>query len=333
MIRITPRRTLVAASAALLAAPRVVRAQAAWPSRPIRLVVPFPPAGTTDIVARLTAERLGQRLGAQVIVENRPGAGGNVGGEFVARAEPDGHTLLLTTIGTGAINYAVYGARMPYRPEDLAAVGLMTRVANVLMAANRTPIRSLADLVREARARPGALNYGTAGIATSPHVVGEQLRLAVNIELTHVPYRGSAPMLTELVAERIDLGMDNIPSALTFIRENRIRAIAVTSAARNPTLPDVPTLQEQGLAGFEATAWFGILAPAAIPAAVLARLGTELDAIGKEADFRRRMGESGAVPPGLTRDGGSSPETFAAFIRAEIAKWADVVRRANVRVE
>jgi tripartite-type tricarboxylate transporter receptor subunit TctC len=267
------------------------------------------------------------------VVENRPGAGGNVGGEVVARAEPDGHTLLLTTIGTGAINFAVYGARMPYRPEDLTAVGLMTRVANVLMVANRMPIRTLADLVREARARPGQLNYGTAGIASSPHVVGEQLKIATNIDMTHVPFRGSAPVLTELVAERLEVGMDNIPSALPFIREGRIRAIAVTSAQRNPQLPDVPTLIEQGLPGFEATAWFGVLAPAATPRPIVERLGQELDAIGKEPEFRARLAASGAVPPGLTPDGGSSPETFQAFIRAEIAKWAEVVQRANVRVE
>ncbi|HYF06564.1 MAG TPA: tripartite tricarboxylate transporter substrate binding protein [Acetobacteraceae bacterium] len=327
------RRTLLAAPAALLAAPSVARAQAGWPSRPIRLVIPFTPAGTTDLVGRATAERLSQRLGHPVVVENRPGAGGNVGGEFVARAEPDGHTLLLTTIGTGAINFAVYGPRMPYRPEDLAAVGLMIRVPNVLMAANRTTIRSVADLVREARARPGQISYGTAGVATSPHVVVEQLRLATNIDITHIPYRGSAPMLTEMVAERIEIGMDNIPSALPFIREGRIRAIGVTSARRNAALPDVPTIAEQGIPDFEATAWFGVLAPAATPAPVVARLGAELDAIGKEPEFRRRMAELGADPAGLTADGGSSPETFAAFLRAEIAKWADVVRRANVRVE
>ena len=327
------RRHLLGAGAAVLTVPRPALAQPAWPSRPIRIIIPFTPAGTTDLVGRMTADRLSQRLSHQVVVENRPGAGGNVGGEVVARADPDGHTLLLTTIGTGAINFAVYGARMPYRPEDLTAVGLMTRVANVLMVANRMPIRSLADLVREARARPGQLNYGTAGIASSPHVVGEQLKLATNIDLTHVPFRGSAPVLTELVAERLEVGMDNIPSALPFIREGRIRAIAVTSAQRNPQLPDVPTLIEQGLPGFEATAWFGVLAPAATPRPIVERLGRELDAIGKEPEFRARLAASGAVPPGLTPDGGSSPESFQAFIRAEIAKWAEVVRRANVRVE
>ncbi len=328
----TTRRALLT-TPALLAAPDVARAQAAWPSRPIRLIIPFTPAGTTDLVGRMTAERLAQRLNHQVVVENRPGAGGNVGGEVVARAEPDGHTLLLTTIGTGAINYAVYGARMPYRPDDLTAVGLMTRVANVLMVANRTPIRTLADMVREAQARPGALTYGTAGIASSPHVVVEQLKLLTSIDMVHVPFRGSAPVLTELVAERLEVGMDNIPSALPFIREGRIRAIAVTSAGRNPQLPDVPTLMEQGLAGFEATAWFGVLAPAAVPRPIVERLGRELDAIGKEPEFRARLAASGAVPPGLTPDGGSSPEAFQAFIRAEIARWADVVRRAHVTVD
>lgn len=323
------RRSLLALPAAL-ALPRLAAAQ---DSRPIRLVIPFTPAGTTDLVGRLTAEMLSRRLNQQVVVDNRPGASGNVGGEFVARSDPDGHTLLLTTIGTGAINFAVFRDRMPFKPEDLAAVGLMTRVANVMMAANNTSIRSIADLVREAKARPGALNYGTAGIATSPHVVVEQLRLATNIEITHIPYRGSAPMLTELVAGRIELGMDNLPSSLPFIRENRIRAIGMTSAARNAALPDVPTIAEQGLPGFEATAWFGVLAPAATPAPVVARLGRELDIIARSPEFRQRMDTLGADLPGLTPDGGTSPETFATFIRAEIAKWAAVVARANVRLE
>jgi tripartite-type tricarboxylate transporter receptor subunit TctC len=326
------RRGLLAAMPAALAAPRLARAQA-FPSRPIRIVIPFTPAGTTDLVGRLTAEQLGRRLNHQVIVDNRPGASGNVGAEFVARSEPDGHTLLLTTIGTGAINFAVFRDRMPYKPEDLAAVAMMTRVPNVLMASNNTTIRSLADLVAAARARPGAINYGTAGIATSPHVVVEQLRLATGIDITHVPYRGSGPMLTEMVAQRIEIGMDNIPSALPFIKDGRIRAIGVTSAQRNASLPDVPTIAEQGQPGFEATAWFGVLAPAATPAAIVQRLGTEMNAIALDADFTGRLAALGADRPGLTPDGGTSPATFAAFLRAEGTKWADVVNRANIRVE
>lgn len=328
----TTRRLLLSAMPAAFALPRLASAQG-FPSRPIRIVIPFTPAGTTDLVGRLTAEMLGRRLNHQVVVDNRPGASGNVGAEYVARSEADGHTLLLTTIGTGAINFAVFRDRMPYKPEDLAAVGLMTRVPNVLMAANNTSIRTVADLVREARARPGRINYGTAGIATSPHVVVEQLRLATNIDITHVPYRGSAPMLTEMVAERIEIGMDNIPSALTFIRDGKIRAIATTGARRNASLPDVPTVAEQGQPGFEATAWFGVLAPAATPAPIVQRLGAELNAIALDPAFRQRMEALGADLPALTPDGGTSPETFAAFLRAEVAKWADVVTRANVRVE
>jgi tripartite-type tricarboxylate transporter receptor subunit TctC len=328
----TTRRLLLAALPVTLAAPRIAAAQG-FPSRPIRIIIPFTPAGTTDLVGRLTADMLGRRLNHQVVVDNRPGASGNVGAEFVARSDADGHTLLLTTIGTGAINYAVFRDRMPYKPDDLAAVGLMTRVPNVLMAANNTNIRTLADLVREAKARPGVINYGTAGIATSPHVVVEQLRLATDINITHVPYRGSAPMLTEMVAERIEVGMDNIPSALTFIRDGKIRALATTGARRNASLPDVPTVAEQGLPGFEATAWFGVLAPAATPAPVITKLGSELNAIALDPAFRQRMAAFGADAPALMPDGGTSPETFATFIRAEIAKWADVVNRANVRVE
>ncbi len=324
-----------AASLAVGATPRAGLAQAgaAWPNRPIRLVIPFPPAGTTDIVGRMTAERLSQRLGHQVVVENRAGAGGNIGAEAVAKAEPDGHTLLLTTIGTGAINYAVYGARMPYKPEDLVAVGLMTRVPNVMMVSNRVGARSVAELVALAKARPGKLNYGSTGFGSSPHVGMELFKILTGTDLFHVPYRGSAPMLTELMADRVDTGMDNIPSALGHVRDGRLRAIATTGARRSPVLPEVPTMQEAGVPGFEATAWFGVLAPAHAPQPVIERLGRELDGIGKESEFRARLAGFGAEPPALTPDGGSSPESFAAFLRSEIAKWADVVQRSGARLE
>ncbi len=266
-------------------------------------------------------------------MENRPGAGGNLAGEFVARGEADGHTLLLTTIGTGAINFGLYGARMPYRPQDLAAVALLIQVPNVLMAANDCPARTLQELIALAGARQGGLNYGTAGIGTSPHICIELLNMMTGMRMQHVPYRGSAPMLTELVAGRVDVGMDNIPSALPFIREGRIRGLGVTSKARSPALPDLPTLDEAGAAGFEATAWFGVLAPAATPRPIVNRLGEALNAVALEADFRRRMTELGADPPGLTPDGGTTPAAFDAFLRAEQAKWAEVVRRSGARIE
>ncbi|WP_200306764.1 Bug family tripartite tricarboxylate transporter substrate binding protein, partial [Paracraurococcus ruber] len=293
----TPRRALLAAP--LLALPAAARAQAGFPARPLRLVIPFTPAGTTDLTGRLAAERLAARLGQPVVVENRPGAGGNVGAEAVARAEPDGHTLLLTTIGTGAINFAVYGDRMPYRPQDLAAVGLLTRVPNVLMVPPALPARSVAELVALAGQRRGGLTYGTAGIGSSPHICMELFGLQTRAPLTHVPFRGSAPMLTELMAGRVEVGMDNIPSALPFLRDGTLRALATTGAARSAVLPDAPTMQEAGIAGFEATAWFGLLAPAATPRPVVARLGREVDAVARDPAFRARMAELGADPPGL----------------------------------
>jgi tripartite-type tricarboxylate transporter receptor subunit TctC len=322
---------LLAAGASAAGGP--TRAQDGWPSRPIRLVIPFTPAGTTDLVGRLAAERLGPRLGQTVVVENRPGAGGNVAGEFVSRAEPDGHTLLLTTIGTGAINFAVYGDRMPYRPEDLAAIGLLVRVPNVLMVANALPVRGVEELVALSKRRPGGLNYGTAGVGTSPHVCGELFRLTTGAELTHVPYRGSAPMLTELIAGRVEVGMDNIPSSLAFIRDGKLRALATTGAARSPVLPEVPTMDEAGVRGFEATAWFGVLAPAATPRPIVERLGRELDAVARDPAFRGRMAELGAEPPRLTPEGGSSPDAFEAFLKAEREKWAEVARRSGARVD
>jgi tripartite-type tricarboxylate transporter receptor subunit TctC len=326
------RRGLLAAGGLLLL-PGVARAQEPFPSRPIRLVIPFTPAGTTDLTGRLGAEQLGRRLGQPVVVENRAGAGGNVGAEFVARAEPDGYTLLLTTIGTGAINFAVYGDRMPYKPQDLVAVGLFMRVPNVLMVPPDLPVRSVAELVALAKSRRGGLNYGTAGIGSSPHVCMELFGLMTGAGLTHVPYRGSAPMLTELMAGRVEAGMDNIPSSLAFIRDGKMRALATTGAARSSVLPDVPTLDEAGLKGFEATAWFGVLAPAGTPRPVIEALGRAVDATARDADFRSRMGALGAELPALTADGGSAPAPFEAFLAAERAKWLDVAKRSGAKVE
>ncbi|WP_149541411.1 Bug family tripartite tricarboxylate transporter substrate binding protein [Siccirubricoccus phaeus] len=327
------RRTLLAAMPALLAAPALRAQDAAWPSRTIRLVVPFTPAGTTDIAARILAERLTHRLGQNVIVENRPGAGGNVGSDFVAKGEPDGYTLLMATVSSGGINYSLYGARMPYKPEDLAGCGLMLQVPNLIFVTNSLPVRTLKELVDYAKANPGKLNNGSSGAGTSLHLTGELLKTVAGIQMQHVPFRGSGPMLQEVIAGRIEVAVDNLPSVIGHIRDGRLRPLAMTTKQRSPALPDVPTTAEAGFPDVEATAWFGVQVPVRTPRPIIERLGREIDAITKEPETKAKIDDLGGMPPGLTPDGGTSPESFEAFIKAEIAKWGEVVRKSGATVE
>ncbi len=329
---IIARRPLLGASLlSALAAPAV--AQAPFPSRPVRIVVPFPPAGTTDIAARILAERLTARLGQPFTVENRPGAGGNIGGDVVAKVEPDGYTLLMQTVSSGAINYALYAGRIPYKPEDLAAVGLMLRVPNAIFVTNALPVRTLAELVAYAKANPGKLNIGSSGAGTSLHMTGELLKLEAGIEMTHVPFRGAGPMLAENIAGRVEVGVDNLPSVIGHLRDGRLRALAVTTATRSPALPDVPTTAEAGFPGVEATAWFGIQAPARTPPAIIERLGAAIDQIVREPETAAKIADLGGMPPALTPNGGTSPATFEAFTRAEIVKWGAIVRRSGATAD
>ncbi|MBX6741300.1 MAG: tripartite tricarboxylate transporter substrate binding protein, partial [Acetobacteraceae bacterium] len=319
------RRTILAASLPFLAIRRA-SAQAGvpsdgYPNRPIRLIVGFPPGGTTDLVARIAADRLGALLGQTVVVENRSGAGGNVGAEFVARSEPDGYTLLMCVTSSAAINYTLYGRQMPYRPEDLAAVGLVTQVPNAIFVTPSLPVHTLKELVDYARAHPRQLNHGSSGIGTTLHLTGELLKMAAGIEMTHVPFRGSGPMLQEVIAGRVQVGVDNMPSCIGHIREGRLRPLAVTGASRSPALPGVPSTTEAGFPSVQSTAWFGVQAPARTPQPIIDRLGAGIDALVKEPATRARLAELGGEPPGLTPDGGTSPTAFAAFIRAEITKW------------
>ncbi|MBW8269051.1 Bug family tripartite tricarboxylate transporter substrate binding protein [Caldovatus aquaticus] len=333
------RRAILLGSLALAAGSGVplARAQpfaaADYPSRPVRLLVGFPPGGTTDIAARIYAERLAARLGQPFPVENRPGATGNIAGEAVARAAPDGYTLLVNAISPAAINYALFGPRMPYRPEDLTAVGLFLRVPNVVFVHPSVPARSIAELVALAKARPGQLNYGSAGSGGSPHMTMEYFKLRTGVQITHVPFRGAGPMLVEAVAGRVEVGCDNMPSCIGHIREGRLRALAVTSHVRSPALPEVPTLAESGVPDFEATAWFGLQAPARTPRPIVAKLGAAVDAVSKEPAVRAKLAELGADPPNLTPDGGTTPDAFEAFIRGEITKWAEVVRVSGARID
>ena len=304
-----------------------------WPSRPVRVVVPFTPAGTTDVAARILCERLQAHFNQPFTVENRAGAGGNVGADVVAKAEPDGYTVLMQAISSGAINYTLYAGRMPYRPEDLAEGGLVIRVPNVIFVTNALPVRSLRELVAYAKANQGKLNIGSSGAGTSLHVTGELLKMEAGIEMTHVPFRGAGPMLAEVIAGRVEVGVDNLPSAIGHLRDGRLRALAVTTAVRTPALPDCPTTAEEGLPGVEATAWFGIQAPARTPRAVVERLGAAIDAIVKEPATKARMADLGGMMPDLTPDGGTTPAAFTAFVRAETAKWGEVVRKSGATVE
>ena len=319
------RRSLIAAAAAL---PLPALAQdGPYPSRPVRMVVNFPPGGTTDIAARIYAERLQVRLGQPVPVENRGGATGNIGAEAVARATPDGYTVLSTAVSPAAINYALFGARMPYKPEDLAAVGLYLRVPNVIMVHPSQPIRTIQELVAAAKARPGALNYGSAGSGGSPHMSMEMFLLRTGTRMTHVPFRGAGPMLIEAVAGRLEASVDNIPSCIGHIREGRLRALAVTGHVRSTVLPDVPTLAETVAPGFEATAWFGMQAPARTPRPVIERLSAAVLQAVAEPAIQAKLREVGSEPRPL------GPAEFGAFIAAENEKWREVVRVAGARLD
>ena len=333
MHAIARRRALLGASALLSAAalpgPRraaLAQGDTTWPTRPVRIVVPFPAAGTTDLLGRILADALGPRLGQPVVVENRAGAGGNIGADAVAKSN-DGHTLLMATIGTAAINYGLYRNTMPYKPEDLAAVSNMAAVPNVIIASPNVDARTLQDAVALAKRRREGLTIGSSGNGTSLHLTGELLKQAAGVDLVHVPFRGSGPMLTEVIAGRVDLAVDNLPSSLGHIRDGRLRALAVTTERRAPALPDTPTTREAGFPAVDAVAWFGIQVPARTPKPVIDRLASEIQAAVRDPAIRAKIEEQGAEPVGDT------PEQFEAYIKREIARWGEVVRRANVSLD
>jgi tripartite-type tricarboxylate transporter receptor subunit TctC len=308
-------------------------AQSAWPNRPLRIVVPFAPGGTTDLLARAMAPELQQRLGQPVVVDNKPGAGGNIGAAEVAKAT-DGHTLLMGTVGTHAINAALY-PKLPYDPlKDFAPITLVAAVPNVLVLnpanAARYGIHSVPDLIRVARANPGKLNMASSGNGTSIHLAGELFKAMTGSYMLHFPYRGSAPALLDLTAGNVDLMFDNLPSALPQIKAGKLLALAVTSAQRSPAVPDLPTVAEAGgpqLKGYEASSWFGLLAPVHQPAEQVARLQREAAAALNTPLLRERLASQGAVA------GGGTSAEFAALIAAETAKWARVVKVSGAKVD
>ena len=320
------RRRALLGTALALPALSQARAQAWNPSRPVRLVVPFVGGGATDLTARLIAERLTPMIGQPVVVDNRPGAGGNLGADIVAKSDPDGHTLLMCTIGTASINQFLY-SRMPFRPEDLAAVALVNLVANAIVVNPNVPARNFAEFVAHAKQNPGRLNYGTPGNGTSGHMSGEYLKVRAGIDITHVPYRGTGAVIPDLLSGTLQVAVDNIPAYIPHIREGRMRLLAVTSRERWFSFPETPTVIESGIPGFEATAWFGLQAPARMPAPILQRYAEAVREISRDPAVIARQREIGAEPNFL------GPNEFEAFIRAENEKWREVVRISGAKLD
>ncbi|MCM5681836.1 tripartite tricarboxylate transporter substrate binding protein [Schlegelella sp. S2-27] len=317
------RRRMLLAALALATCP-IAHAQA---GKTLRVVVPFPPGGSTDILARAVGARLGQQLGQTLLVDNRPGAGGALGAGEVAKAEPDGNTLLMGHIGTLAVNPALY-PKLPYDAQkSFVPVAWVARVPNVLVVNAHSPIKSLKQLIEHAQAQPGKLSYSSGGNGSAAHITFEYLKLKARADLLHVPYRGTAPSINDLLGGQVDATFTGVPTVLPHIRSGKLRALAVSSTQRLAALPDVPTVAESGYAGFEADQWYGFVAPAGTPAAKVRQLNAEINKALRDPAVARQLAAEGAVP---TPD---TPQAFAELIARELPRWADVVRTAKVTAD
>lgn len=315
---------VIALAAALAAG--VAHAQQSYPTRSIRLVVPSSPGGGTDITARIIAPKLGEFLGHQVVVENRPGAGTMIGGEVVARAAPDGYTLLMG-ISTLAINPAMY-KKVPYDAlKDFAPVSQVVALPNILVTHPSLPVKSVKELVAFAKARPGQINFASAGMGTNPHLSMELFLSMTGLKMIHVPYKGSGQGVIDLLAGHVSVMTPSILTALNYVKNGRLRALGVTSAKRAAGAPQIPTIAEAGVPDYEAVQWFGVLAPAGTPRDIVTRLHKEVVRTVQTPDIRQKLMNDGADPVG------SSPEEFARFIRAETAKWAKVASEIGIKPE
>jgi tripartite-type tricarboxylate transporter receptor subunit TctC len=331
---IRPRRVALATllTLAMGAATVPVFAQGAWPAKPVRIVVPFAPGGTTDILARAVAPELSKAFGQTFVVDNRAGAAGNLGADIVAKSPADGYTLLMGTVGTHGINKSLY-SKLPYDPQkDFAPITLVAGVPNVMVMNTETAktlgINSVPDFIRYAKSHPGKLNMASSGSGTSIHLAGELFKSMTGVFMTHIPYTGSGPALLGLLSGQVDVMFDNLPSALPHVKGGKLKAFAVTSAQRSGAMPELPTVEEAGqLKGFEASSWFGLLAPAGTPADVVSRLQQETSKALNSPAIKEKLLAQGAIPSGNT------PAEFTGLIDAEIRKWAPVVKASGAKVD
>jgi tripartite-type tricarboxylate transporter receptor subunit TctC len=315
---------LAAGAAALPAVARFACAQS-YPTRPVRMIVPFAPGGTTDIIARLLGQWLSERLGQQLIIENRPGAGSNIGTEAAVRAPADGYTLLLVGL-TAAVNTTLYDNLNFNFSRDIAPLASIMRVPNVMEVNPSVPARTVPEFIAYAKARPGKINMASVGNGSSPHIFGELFKAMTGVDMVHVPYRGGAPALTDLIGGQVQVMFDNVTNSIEYIRAGRLRPLAVTTASRSEALPDIPTIGEF-VPGYEASAWFGVGAPKNTPAEIIDKLSREINTALADPKVKARLADLGSVPMPMT------PIEFGKFITAETEKWGKVVRFAGLKAE
>ena len=319
-------RVLKAFALAALAFPAVVCAQS-YPAKPVRMIVAYPPGGGTDIVGRIVAQKLGENFGQSVVVENRGGASGNIGTEIAAHAAPDGYTILMGNVAPNAINVSLF-KNLPFDPvADFAPVSLVASTPNILVVHPSVAARTVKEVIALARARPGTLNFASAGVGSSSHLAGELFRILASAEIVHVPYKGAGPAMVDVLSGQVQLYFATMPAAMPHVKSGKLAPVAVTSAKRSPALPELPTVAESGVPGYEASTWYGLLAPARTPGAVVARLQETTVKVLADAALREKLAEQGFEPVG------DSPEEFGAYIKSEIAKWGKVIRDAGIQPE